>query len=52
MTWEAAMRWARIRAEDTGKRYRVYGYEVQGCEGLGWRPGRWAYAVARTRRAE
>lgn len=26
MTWEAAMRWARIRAKDTGERYRVVGY--------------------------
>lgn len=47
VTWEAAMRWAWIRAWETGRKYRVYGYEIQGCPGLGWHPGRWAYAVGR-----
>ena len=49
VTWEAAMRWARVRAGETGCRYRVYGYEVLGNPGLGWRPGHWAYAVGRAR---
>jgi hypothetical protein len=39
MNWLAAMRWARLRSRDTGKRYRVYGY---------LRGGRWAYAVTRS----
>jgi len=36
MTWEAAMRWARIRAYDDGCRRAVYGYRVRGA---------WFYAV-------
>jgi hypothetical protein len=39
VNWLAAMRWARLRSRDTGKRYRVYGY---------LRGGRWAYAVTRS----
>lgn len=42
MTWDAAMRWALIRARETGVRRHVYAYR------LGFRrPGepRWVYAV-------
>lgn len=41
MTWDAAMRWALVRAKDTGARYRVYGYRMGS-----WSP-RWAYAVGK-----
>lgn len=50
MTWEAAMRFARIRARETGVRHRVYGYRVAGNPLLGWHvPGSWRYAVGRAR---
>jgi hypothetical protein len=43
MNWEAAMRWARIRAKETGERYAVRGYR---------RPngGRWSYVAGRAER--
>lgn len=40
VTWEAAMRWALIRAADTGERYRVTGY-------IDMQRTRWAYKVGR-----
>lgn len=36
MTWESAMRWARIRTGDDGRRRAVYGYRMNGF---------WFYAV-------
>lgn len=43
MTWEAAMRWARLRARDTGERHRVFAYAVSGVP-MG---GKWRYAVGK-----
>lgn len=52
MTWEAAMRWARTRARETGVRHRVYGYRIGGAAHVPgmtviWRGTGWAYAVGR-----
>ncbi len=44
MKWEAAMKWARIRARETGVKRRVYGYFRWVPDPAGLRR-EWAYAI-------
>lgn len=44
MTWEAAMRWALIRARGTGQRMRVFSHRVYVVTPDGVRDS-WAYRV-------
>jgi hypothetical protein len=44
VTWQAAMRWALMRARDTGVPRQVYGYFRWMNDGTGLRKV-WAYAV-------